>query len=310
MKTSGICFLFLIILISACKKEDTGKPDAVKGKNRFTMTVDGDIREYYVHVPGSYDPDQQTPVVFMLHGTSGDGEKFYNISGWKEVGEAENILTVFPSSWHHCIIDNGDVMNTTKWNIYPGGFEYCAGEVPRDDIKFLRQIISELNDRYNVDPHRIYLVGFSNGGQMAFRCAVEMSDQLAAIVQSAASTPHDTTAVPKRNIPVVFQLGNEDDRYFSTPFPLSLFDFSIQNVQVFQKIAHAHTNTFQYDSNYVMSGDTNSVVYATFPSLSGGDRTFIMAMIKDLGHAYPNGTNHWMNGAQINWNWMKQFTLP
>jgi hypothetical protein len=27
-----------------------------------------------------------TPVVFMLHGTSGGGEKFYNISGWKEVG--------------------------------------------------------------------------------------------------------------------------------------------------------------------------------------------------------------------------------
>ncbi|OWY22725.1 hypothetical protein C7N43_22635 [Sphingobacteriales bacterium UPWRP_1] len=73
------------------------------GKNRFVTNVDGFNREYYVHVPLSYTPNSAIPVVFMLHGTSGDGDKFYNTSWWKEVGEAENILTVFPSSWQHCI---------------------------------------------------------------------------------------------------------------------------------------------------------------------------------------------------------------
>ncbi|MGH7598235.1 MAG: dienelactone hydrolase family protein [bacterium] len=252
-----------------------------------------------------------TPVVFMLHGTSGDGEKFYNISGWKEVGEAENILTVYPSSWQYCIIEDGQMTNTTKWNIYPGSFSYYAGQVPRDDIKFLRQIITELKNKFNVDPKRIYLVGFSAGGQMAFRCGVEMSAVLAAVIENAASTPRDTTAIPKRNLPIAFQLGNEDDRYFSSPAPLSSFEAGLRNVGIFQRIVHSHTSTFQYSSTYTMSGDTNTVMIATYPaSPSTSSRTFNMIFVKDLGHVYPNGINHWMKGAEVHWAWLKNYTLP
>jgi len=139
------------------------------GKNRFVTDINGDSREYYVHIPKGYNKKDETPVVFMLHGTSGDGEKFYNISGWKEVGEAENIITVYPSSWRHCIIEGGRVKNTTKWNVYPGSFKYCLGETPKDDIKFLKEVINELQQKLNIDSKRIYIVGFSNGAAMAFQ---------------------------------------------------------------------------------------------------------------------------------------------
>lgn len=69
--------------------------------------MNGDDREYFVHVPAGYKGSAQTPVVFMLHGTNGNGEDFYTDSGWKEVGEAENIITVFPSSWKYCIVEDG-----------------------------------------------------------------------------------------------------------------------------------------------------------------------------------------------------------
>ena len=62
------------------KGENNAKPNNngsfVVGKNRFTTVVNGDTREYYVHVPKSYNKSTATPVVFMLHGTSGDGNKF------------------------------------------------------------------------------------------------------------------------------------------------------------------------------------------------------------------------------------------
>ncbi|MCB0570845.1 MAG: hypothetical protein KDC66_13815, partial [Phaeodactylibacter sp.] len=129
MRTYALLTLMSLIVLISCHKNESGPAkDYQTGKNRYTTVIDGDTREYYVHVPTGYDEEQPTPVVFMLHGTSGDGEKFYNISGWKEVGEKENILTVYPSSWHHCIIEDGQTMNTTKWNIYPGAFGYCAGE--------------------------------------------------------------------------------------------------------------------------------------------------------------------------------------
>ena len=196
------------------KGENNAKPNNngsfVVGKNRFTTVVNGDTREYYVHVPKSYNKSTATPVVFMLHGTSGDGDKFYNISGWKEVGETENILTVYPSSWRHCIIDNDGRANTTKWNIFPGSFEYCPGEVPKDDIKFLHQVIDELCGKFTVNQKMIYMVGFSNGGQMTARVGVEMSDRVAAVVSSAGFLPLGNTYTPKRLLPVLAQVGTND----------------------------------------------------------------------------------------------------
>jgi hypothetical protein len=32
-------------------------------------------------------------------------------------------------------------------------------------------------------------------------------------------------------------------------------------------------------------------------------------MIKGLGHQYPNGKNNWMKGAEVRWEWFKQFRL-
>lgn len=306
--------LLIALTFTACKEDEATPPktnDFVTGKNRFTTAVDGDTREYYVHVPSAYNGSSPRPVVLMLHGTSGDGEKFYNISGWKEVGEKENLITVYPSSWRHCVIDEGEVNTTTKWNIYPGSFEYCDGEVPRDDVKFLRQIITELKGRFNVDEKRIYLLGFSNGGQMAYRCGVEMSDVLAAVVENAGSVSDDIVRTPKRNIPVAFQFGNEDDRFFSSPVPLSGLEAGLKNIPYFKNVITAHCGTFKYQSDFTITGDTNTVSIATFASQTAGEsRTFNIVMVKGLGHAYPNGTNHWMKGAERHWDWMKQYTLP
>jgi hypothetical protein len=33
-------------------------------------------------------------------------------------------------------------------------------------------------------------------------------------------------------------------------------------------------------------------------------------MIKGLAHAYPNGDNHPLEAAVLNWEWLKQFSLP
>lgn len=113
----------LCLVCSCSKNESSSNPDSiVKGKKRFTTTVDGVLREYYVHVPQGHNGTTSFPVVFMLHGTSGDGDKFNNKPGWKEEGDKSNIFTVYPSSWAYCIIDNGVSKTTTKWNVFPGSF--------------------------------------------------------------------------------------------------------------------------------------------------------------------------------------------
>lgn len=318
-----IFFVFFIVLVfSGCQKEnstDTGgtviSTGFTKGKNRFVTKIDGDDREYYVHVPSGYTGNTSTPVVIMLHGTSGDGEKFYNNSGWREVGEDENILTVFPSSWRYCIIDEGVQKNTTKWNTVPAEWTFCAGQIPRNDIKFLNTVIAELNVKFKIDNKRIYLAGFSNGGQMAAKCGIEMSDKLAAVVQAEGSFSRDTTYTPLRKLPVTFQYGNQDYGPGNTGEPVALSKLamilSTPGSNIIYRSASTHTKSFGLNPAFVISGDTNSVSIATYKSLTAGSvNDFRVAFVKNLGHVYPNGDNHWMEGARVHWGWFKQYALP
>jgi len=315
---SGIMFGVVVLLMAGCGSKDSVTEPApsgyVIGKNHFTTQVDGDTREYYVHVPAKYNANTATPVVFMLHGTSGDGEKFYNISGWQEVGEAENILTVFPSSWRYCIIDEGVQKTTTKWNSQPAEWQPCTGERLRDDVKFLSIVISELKAKFNVDSKRLYLAGFSNGGQMAAKCTIEMSDKFAAIVESAGSFYADTTWVPLRKMPTTFQIGNEDYGPGNTgpAIPLSMLGSLLNRPgSRFNRIASVHVRSFELNPSFTISGDTNTVSIATYTALAPNpNNSFRFALIKGLAHAYPNGTNHWLEGAKVNWAWMKNYTLP
>lgn len=321
-------FLLMLIFSASffsCSKNDDElltpiSSTPVTGKNRFTTTVDGDEREYYVHVPKSYTGQTAVPVVFMLHGTSGNGEDFYIRSGWKEVGEDENIITVFPSSWRYCIIDEGVQKNTTKWNTPPDAeWTFCAGQKPRNDIQFLNTVITELNTKYKIDNKRIYLAGFSNGGQMAAKCAVELSDKLAAVVESAGSFYYDTTHIPKRKLPVFYQIGNEDYGPGNTgpAIPLDSLGYLISTPGLpfkngkFYKTANTHIKTFGLNPSFTISGDVNSVRYATYKPLTpGANYEFKYALIKGMAHVYPNGDNHWMEGARVHWAWFKQYSLP
>ncbi len=304
-------FLFLL-LFTSCNK-------CKSFKERYTTIVDNDERDYYLHVPGNYNKNNPAPVVFMLHGIGGTGEDAYNRYGWKEVGDAEGILTVFPTSWKHCIIEAGDTLTTTRWNVYEGYFRYCDGEMPRDDVKFLRQVLTELRANYNVDTTRVYLVGFSNGAQMAFRCSVEMGDVLAAVVENAGTAPKDTSLMKqlkKRNLPIGYQFGNSDPLAFIPPVPMSDFTTVIDTLG---NVVQTNTTVFEFDTTLrtieavttTSSGTLDTLMMiATYLSLDVTEnRPFKVVMVKGLRHMYPNGDNHELKAAEVQWQWLKQFTL-
>ena len=47
---------------------------------------------------------------------------------------------------------------------------------------YFHQVIDKLIEEYKVDKNRIYVVGWSNGGTMAYRLACEMSDRIAGVI--------------------------------------------------------------------------------------------------------------------------------
>jgi polyhydroxybutyrate depolymerase len=287
----------------------------IRGKNKFTTRVDGDTREYLVHVPQGYNLTTPTKIVFMLHGTSQTGETMYDKCGWKEVGEDENILTVFPTSWKYCINVSGSTRTTTKWNTVPDAeWTFCAGETPRDDIKFLRKIITELRSKFNVDTSRVYLVGFSNGGQMAAKCSILMGDVLAAVISNSVSFYTNTVYTPIRKLPVAYQVGNQDYGPGNTgpAIPLDSFSNLLQTPgNLVYRIARLYINNFGLNNTFTLTGDSTIALTATYAAPSGDPlNIFSFVVVSGLGHAYPNGDNHWMEAAKLHWLWLKQFAIP
>jgi poly(3-hydroxybutyrate) depolymerase len=291
----------------------------VMGKNRFTTSVDTDIREYYVHVPAGYTGTQPRPVVFMLHGSGGNGEKFYGSSGWVETGEANNVITVFPSSWsYRCLIDDDGSrnVNAEKWNAY--GITMCdSSDHERDDLKFLGQVIDDLRQRFNVDAKRVYMVGFSSGGEMAARTALDMSDRLAAVVTNAGGLGgFDVQKTPKRqSVPVTFQFGNSDDKMMrkigataDLPMDIPLLFSTYPSMRSF---INSFLLSFGMNPAYTISGTAQTALTASYVGTSGvPSNVFRMTIVKGLDHQYPNGINHPMKGADTHWAWMSAYTLP
>ena len=311
---------FTLLCVWSCTKE-TNDPKFTLGKNNFTITVEGVERKYAVHVPSVYTGEDAVPMVIFCHGGGQTGDQFYDISGWKEVGDTANFLTVFPSALEYCVTEDGTTSTLTKWNSFPGGVDFCPGQVLKDDVEFMRQMILALESRFNVYKKRIYMVGFSNGGQFSATCAIEISDILAAAIScgGGGSFPKDSTYTPVRKLPVMLLFGNEDEKMIKalglpigSSVPMGFDNLYTAYPQLYAIQAKTYINNFNLDeTNYTISGDNNPIAVADYVGLSGNpDNVFKMVEVKGLAHEYPNGINYPLNGAIYHWNWFKNFRLP
>ena len=161
------------------------------GVNCRFVEVDDHPRRYVVYVPDRRLPE--APVVFMFHGSSGTGEQFLRISGWREQADRTGLVAVFPTALQYRVLESG--FRVTKWNEFglrakidphelPPGYPEDA-PMPADDTGFVDAMLADLDSRLPIDRHRIYMSGFSNGAGFAARLSVERSTRVAAAAYSA-----------------------------------------------------------------------------------------------------------------------------
>lgn len=276
-----------------------------------TMIVDSVQREFIVVRPGGSVPSGGYPMVFMFHGSSGDGEKFYNISGWKEKGETEKFVTVFPSSLRYCFIDSARQIMTTKWNTGEAQSEKCPGVIMKDDVYFVRKMVDTISALLPINRSRIYASGFSNGGSFVSKLAVEMSDVLAAAAAAAGSLNPADSSKPKRYLPIAFSVGNLDSRITEKiggkqiPFNDSCL-FYLGGVNGRYRGAFNLADTYTRDSNrYAMTYLYQNPADKNLPSTQFSSTLFI-----GLDHEYPNGKNYPVAMADLLWEFFRRYTLP
>lgn len=74
------------------------------------------------------------------------------------------------------------------------------------------RLIEDLIVFEDVDPNRVYILGYSAGGDGVFQLAPRMADRLAAAAMMAGH-PNETSPLGLRNLPFILQMGGDDAAY-------------------------------------------------------------------------------------------------
>ena len=154
-------------------------------------------------------PTEHTPLIVALHGAFKTAAKFEKETGLSRLADRDGIVVAYP--------DGIGILGLLQhWN---AGF--CCGKAARDgidDIGFISRVIEDTRARLSIDPRRVYLVGFSNGGMLAYRFGAERPRQVAAIAvlgaaigaRSGPDAPYERIPTPGDAVPLIVFHGRDD----------------------------------------------------------------------------------------------------
>ena len=148
----------------------------------------GYTREYCVHVPAGYSTTTGGPLVLVLHGCYTDAPTVAYESHFNQEADLHRFITVYPqeapfttntADTAHPYDGNGSgpQKGSGCWNWFlPDQLQRSSPEPV-----ILTNIVRSVARQYNVDRHRIYVIGISGGGAEANLLAVLYPDLFAAV---------------------------------------------------------------------------------------------------------------------------------
>jgi polyhydroxybutyrate depolymerase len=145
-----------------------------------SIQSDGLVRTYRIHIPA--DLQVAPALVFVLHGGGGTGEgmeRTLTLGGFNSLSDQQKFIVVYPDGIEK------------NWNDGRKNVSDPAHQQNIDDVSFFTTLIENLTNEFDVDPHRIYVTGISNGAMMSYRLAFEIPEKIAAIAPVAGAIPTD-----------------------------------------------------------------------------------------------------------------------
>ncbi|KQZ45054.1 PHB depolymerase family esterase [Duganella sp. Root1480D1] len=163
-------------------------------------------RHYLKAVP-SRKTGAKRPLVVVLHGSGASAEQvlgrafpFSPLSVWLEIAEREQVVVVAP--------DGIKRRGQRAWN---DGFADVTSNPQCDDVAFIGAVIDHAIAEDDADPERVYVIGVSKGGMMAYRIAVELAPRLAAFATVLAAMPQRASyEEPATPLPALIVAGEKD----------------------------------------------------------------------------------------------------
>ena len=171
---------------------------------------EGVEREYIIHVPENLNQD--SPIVFVIHGYTGSAEGIAAYTGMNNIAEREGFIAVYPQG---TIDSNGN----TFFNV---GYEF-NDDSPINDVSFIRELVRSISQEFNLKRKKAFATGMSNGGDMSYLLACTSSDLFKAVAPVAGVLMKGLKDSCELNSPVpIFEIHGTADK-------ISLFEGDLNN---------------------------------------------------------------------------------
>jgi poly(3-hydroxybutyrate) depolymerase len=136
----------------------------------------------FIKVPASYKKGgPPVPLVFELHGVNNDPRVLAEQTGFWQVADKYGFIVITPQA-----APISPPLTCNRWN-------QNGDPAMSNDEAFLLDLLADLSSKYNIDPSRVYMTGFSNGGAMTIRMSLLHAEKFAAAVSYAAGKTEQAT---------------------------------------------------------------------------------------------------------------------
>ncbi len=142
-----------------------------------TIEAGGLKRTYLSYVPQGFA--KGAPLVVAMHGSGQNGAEMRTWTGYgfERLADEHGFAVVYPNAYDG------------YWNACNIVGDYSANKRNIDDVGFLTGIVDKLIAEIGVNSDRVFAIGISRGGSMAFRLALEAPSRFRAVAAVSASVP-------------------------------------------------------------------------------------------------------------------------
>jgi polyhydroxybutyrate depolymerase len=296
----------------------TGTVTIVPGVHYDSIMHGGLERTFIFYVPASCTFSDEQPLLFVLHGTYGSGEGIMadlTLGSINDLSENEGFIVVYPDGLENV------------WNDGRGIQKYRSHRENIDDVGLISDLVDHFEDELNIDENRVYSTGFSNGGFMSLRLAIELSDRIAAVAPVVATMSENLSLLtPVKPVPLIMILGTDDpivpwDGGFLGSFGVTDMGKAISaDDSVDYWVTHNGCSPTP-EITWLPDTDPDDGTLVRREEYSGGtDIEVILYAVKGGGHTWPDGKQYLpefligktcrdMDATEVIWNFFKNHQL-
>lgn len=243
--------------------------NAQSGLNTRSMTWGDTERQYLEYVPSSYNASTPAPVLFVLHGLGDNMSNMFNATGFRQIADAHGWIVITPQALNATISLMGYSYEIgAAWHSGASGSLGTMNIVVNeevDDAGFLMAILDDLIANYNVDQNNVFCTGFSMGGFMSNRMAMEHGDRIKAIASVSGTIGNEiATSTPVGHVSAMHIHGTADGTvtYENAGF----------NVGITVSVGLGAEATVEYWRNYNQCSATP--IHTDYPDNANDGKTF------------------------------------